>query len=329
MYGLNKLLVIPLIFLPLGVPNDLSSSESAAKDEHSQQFLGVKVSLLPTFSNPENAKAEFMGKHAGLIRNIQGRYRLPELSVATAEAYKLAATMQASEGGGSEIFDVLRFLDYYENEVENAQISTELKRLEKEVASNALSDTEAFQSAKSILPISETNGNHRPVYESRNSGINLAAARAYAERHAKPGTYNRKYGYEKTKWVFDSDCTNFASQILHAGGVGMVHTNSTSSGWWWKSTTNRSASWINAHVFANYMGKGYSHKHWSGIASNVRNGDFIAADWTSDGTIDHIGFVHTVSGGKLLIAQHSADYLKWNGGWPDYSGKATYYRVRR
>lgn len=61
--------------------------------------------------------------------------------------------------------------------------------------------------------------------------------------------------------------------------------------------------------------------------SNVRSGDFIAVDFASDGTVNHVGFVHTKSVGRLRIDQHTRNYLDWNGGWPDSNSKGTYYRV--
>lgn len=84
-----------------------------------------------------------------------------------------------------------------------------------------------------------------------------------------------------------------------------------------------------ANVFKNYMGSGYKTKNWKSFVNNVRDGDFIGIDFKSDGSVDHIGFVHTKSGGRLRIAQHTVNYLKWNGDWPKYDGKGTYYRVRR
>ncbi|WP_353067165.1 amidase domain-containing protein [Arcanobacterium hippocoleae] len=140
---------------------------------------------------------------------------------------------------------------------------------------------------------------------------------------------NPKYGVEKTKIFWDADCTNFASQILLAGGVDMDTYNDVYKGWWWKGKGNRSVLWINANTFKNYMGSGYSTRSWRSFVSNVRSGDFIGVDFGNDGSVDHIGFVYSKSGSRLRIAQHTRNYLDWNGDWPDSDNEGKYYRVRR
>ncbi len=80
---------------------------------------------------------------------------------------------------------------------------------------------------------------------------------------------------------------------------------------------------MNANVFKSYMVSSYSAKYWNSLVSNVRSGDFIAVDFTSDGTINHVGFVHTKSGGKLRFVQHTRSYLNWDGGWLDSNRKGT------
>lgn len=55
----------------------------------------------------------------------------------------------------------------------------------------------------------------------------------------------------------------------------------------------------------------------------------MALDSNSDGTVDHIGFAYDVGLNGVYIAQHSDDYIKWNGKWGNSNAKGTYYRVRR
>jgi hypothetical protein len=110
----------------------------------------------------------------------------------------------------------------------------------------------------------------------------------------------------------------------------MDYYNDIASGWWWRSIGNRSLSWIQANTFANYMGSGYNSTSWNSLKNNVRAGDFIGYDSGDDGAVDYIGFVYSKSSTQgLRIAQHSADYLRWEGetGWPNISGR--YYRIRR
>lgn len=199
--------------------------------------------------------------------------------------------------------------------------------MSRTVNEGILPEKDAVEQARMLVPTKPENGNDRPVYQPRNSGINLTAARNYARKYAV--NPNPKYGVEKTKIFLDDDCTNFASQILLAGGVGMDTYNDVHKGWWWKGKGNRSVSWINANTFKNYMGSAYSTRSWRSFVSNVRSGDFLVLDFGNDGSVDHIGFVYSKRGGRLQIAQHTRNYLDWNGGWPDSDNKGKYYRVRR
>lgn len=88
------------------------------------------------------------------------------------------------------------------------------------------------------------------------------------------------------------------------------------------------------------MGVGYSTKNHYNFSANIRRGDFIAIDWTSNGSWDHVGFVgkrntttSTIDGltyYNYIVAQHSKDYINYasNTDWPTSDGR-TWGRVRR
>lgn len=75
------------------------------------------------------------------------------------------------------------------------------------------------------------------------------------------------------------------------------------------------------------------------FSSNIKKGDFIAADWASDGKWDHMGFVtgkkNKKNGGyyPYKVAQHSNDYNLWTtskkNNWEKDGDGRTYARVRR
>lgn len=289
-------------------------------------FQGSEFFLLDTLTNPDEALSHYAARYAAELGRVQTNASLPELSVYTAGHYKQLLIMQ-DDSSATDLLPLLQFLDLYENPADNAQILEQLENFEAQVASGELTSSEALTLARMWLPTREENGNTGAGVSVRNSGINLAAARAYAQRWAT--SYHPTYGAARNGWNVVADCTNFASQILLAGGVSMDRYSNEAWGWWWTRQGNHSISWVNANVFKNYMGSGYTTQNWNSFVANVRDGDFIAVDTTNDGTVDHMGFVHTKSGGRLYIAQHTTNYLNWNGNWPKYSGTGRYYRVRR
>lgn len=151
---------------------------------------------------------------------------------------------------------------------------------------------------------------------------NKTAAINYAKQYAV--TPNKKYNY-----YAGSDCTNFVSQILKAGGYGEV--------WDWKPYNK---GWINAHNFTLYWymatGANNGYANFASISKDVRAGDIISVDYEKDGRYDHVGFV--TAGGSvtaqgyydITIAQHSKDYIykvsHKDNGWENTKG--LYVRLR-
>ncbi|EIK74058.1 MULTISPECIES: amidase domain-containing protein [Gardnerella] len=296
------------------------------KKQHKTKFQSMYFSLLDTYENPELVKKFYISKYFTELQRIQSEAMLPSLSEETATIYK-NSLFNSSHKDNNNVTKILQFLDIYENKYENNQILSELHKLELKVLKNELTQKEAINIAKLWLPSKQEVTPRKPLLTERNSGINLEAARAYAREWA--WKINPKYGEEKSKLIFPADCTNFASQILYAGGIGMDKHNDVFKGWWWKARGDRSVSWINANVFKNYMGYGFSTSYWGMLVDNVRDGDFIGVDESNDGTVDHIGFVFLKSNGRLRIAQHTENYLDWDKNWYSFNGEGAYYRVRR
>lgn len=166
---------------------------------------------------------------------------------------------------------------------------------------------------------------------------------------------NSAYSY------FDGgDCTNFASQILHAGDINIHNTNVKGTGWWYKHTMmfgggiyipykEYSLSWTVTPNFIKFMGtSGNVYSDFYTLSSKIKKRDFIAYDETGDGSWDHMAFVRGVgtyqyykldNGGTkyyrdFIVAQHTRNYNAWvsnkENGWENLdNGKTKFAIVRR
>jgi hypothetical protein len=136
---------------------------------------------------------------------------------------------------------------------------------------------------------------------------------------------------------FSSDCTNYVSQIMEAGGIAEI--KSGSNQWYCDPGTlwgfNYTTSWSVANDCKNWIinaGKGYLTATWDwnpntsnpqpvDNSANLGGGkEVIFYDWDSNGTIDHAAFCVATgdsSDGKGygdLIDQHTTDRkrVKWH-----------------
>ncbi|MFA5524216.1 MAG: amidase domain-containing protein [Tissierellales bacterium] len=126
--------------------------------------------------------------------------------------------------------------------------------------------------------------------------------------------YNPKY---KNYNSLGGDCTNFASQVMHAGGFKRNDT-------WNYSNGSGSKAWVNAQAFKNYM-------LYSGRASLITSGNYdkvlkasyklLPGDiiaYEKKGTIAHISVITGIdSKGYALVNSHNSDRYKvpWDLGW--------------
>ncbi|PKM45996.1 MAG: hypothetical protein CVV03_05835 [Firmicutes bacterium HGW-Firmicutes-8] len=143
---------------------------------------------------------------------------------------------------------------------------------------------------------------------------------SYAEKYVL--NYNPAYKY------YYSDCTNFVSQCLYAGGWPYANTSLPATdnyAWWYKaSTSTNSNTWSVADrlyafsfLYTNPY-RGMATTRYSGTTtvnypSGVSKGDIIFYDWTSDGNADHAS-IYVVDGtdpvsksSGALIDQHTYD----------------------
>jgi hypothetical protein len=131
----------------------------------------------------------------------------------------------------------------------------------------------------------------------------------YAENYWN--RYNPQYRY-----FSDNDCTNFVSQVLHAGGLPMEKSSSQGKGWWYQgggSSNDRwSYSWSVAHVLYHYLGQGTRATRVQS-ASQLLLGDVICYDWDGDGRWNHNAVVTYISGGVPYVSAHSIN--RYNHHW--------------
>ena len=131
------------------------------------------------------------------------------------------------------------------------------------------------------------------------------AAKAYADKYWT--TYNGTYVR------FSSDCANFGSQVMLAGGYPGFGSG-YESGWWYvkkgtssPSDDSYSHSWIACIPQRDAWAAKYADSV-SGIGSAIK-GDHIYYDWTNDGSWDHVAeLVGTNSDGQKIVDAHTTDH---------------------
>lgn len=128
------------------------------------------------------------------------------------------------------------------------------------------------------------------------------AAVSYARRWAldrNPAFYN-----------FDGiggDCTNFASQSIHAGSKIMNYT--PVMGWYYRSSYDRSPSWTGVGYLYNFLINNKSVGPYAHVVSQreVQPGDIVQLG-TYDGRFYHSPVITAITP-EILVAAHSDDAL--------------------
>lgn len=105
------------------------------------------------------------------------------------------------------------------------------------------------------------------------------------------------------------DCTNFASQILRAGGWSDVNGDYTNDSYWWYTWLHQSYTWVGAphlYNFLNYSNRGTPMSH----SSNLVVGDIIQVNFGQGEGLSHSMVVSTKKNdGTILVSYHSTDTL--------------------
>lgn len=259
-------------------------------------IYGKEVPLYVTFDSNENALESIKDNKA--VEAIKEAYQLDNISEENwkkyyEDMYKLMDSDEKPDWYGesnADVYNLMCFFDIYENEEKNEQIETCVNDMNKVRSSEINTDLLLLLPYGSYEELSDYLENDIDSYSNARSivkGFDTSKGIAYANKYAtSPNTAS----YKK----FNSDCTNFASQILENGGVAQVKYNDENKGWWHTksgSSHSHSISWIRADTFAKYMGVNYTTKNNKVFSGVIQAGDFIAADFTDDQDWDHIGFV--------------------------------------
>ncbi|QWT17583.1 amidase domain-containing protein [Collinsella sp. zg1085] len=351
-----------------GLPEDISSYSI-------KKCINTPKALLPlctTFTHPEQVIKELQDNKAA--QTIAGIYKLDELSLHNWESYfekyyELLDSPQKPDWFQETNENVRQFrlaCYIFDNENQNEEISSFASTIDEDHFMN--SDT--LEILKVLLP-SQTYNKLETAYELSNLSdftfysarfFDIDKANEYAFKYAEQP--NRNYAYFGNGR--GGDCTNFASQILEAGGepqhfagvdidlikrqiLGETDENDNGKdllmGWWHVSLIGihkHSRSWTLADRFMKHFGvwKPYGTNHTK-FSFEVRSGDFIGLDENRDGVWEHVGYVIVPGNGIIMpggyrdyyVAQHSRDYRASVSSeintWETYDGKAWYGIVRR
>jgi len=355
------LLTLCLICNSVVLANDNKSEKNpmATKSEKIN-VDGAEIELYREFNNNKQALKYLKDNYNDILKIVEVDKEIEKLSNNNWEEYYLLLNTisewhpQITDEEKTRAIEIEQFFDIYENNGKNKEIKDLAKSIESfdsinsslSLSNNTRKD-ELIDQFNILLPNNSNKiGNEADVSIKVSSGINVSKAITYASKYA---TSPIRPGYD----YFSSDCTNFASQILEAGGVKQEVYSSENLGWWHTVTHieygniyqhKHSISFIRADTFAKYMGVSYTTKKHTDFSSQITKGDFIGFDKSSDGDWDHMAFVtdkkttqSTYNGKKYYdykVAQHTSNYHAWTSsstnGWENLEDNGyTYGIIRR
>ena len=106
-------------------------------------------------------------------------------------------------------------------------------------------------------------------------------------------------GYNPNYTSYSNDCQNFVSQVINAGGVGIVYAS-------WRPGIG---TWYNVSYFQSWAYTSGPFT-WPNDVYNMVKGDVFEIAWYGGSTPTHTEFVDAVSGGDPLMAAHTN--ARWN-----------------
>lgn len=207
---------------------------------------------------------------------------------------------------------ILDYISFYLSEIATLQLLDESNQLEVNKAiemlnqytfsEKRLKNIESLQNFTSDAP-NIRNPLARASKPSRS--FSVTKANTYAARFAK-GRNAIDYP------TFSNDCTNFASQIARAGGMGTSNSYTNySGGYWHPSVLSRNKAWFNASAFFNFFNaegmRAYGASTKAEINKLADAGNMLCYIRRSTGAIDHVAYVNRKTSGKIYITQHTTD----------------------
>jgi len=311
------------VFFPIDIEEDNKKDLAAffsIKYGENIEVDGDIVFLYCEFENQNNSLNQINIIEKDYLDKISNDYSIEKLSAENWEIYYSIILLEIDKEYNSIYRDSINFLydffDVYENYYKNIEI--------KKLSGISNKNYNDINMLLSLLPIDSEYRikNENLLYSVNLSTYNRNNAVTYAEAHATNRAGLALY------YSYSQDCTNFASQILEAGGISQNNTRSQTSGWWHTVTQtgtmsnpvfthNRSNSWSMVMPFINYFGRYYVTTSFYSLTTNVLKGSIIAGDKYGDGDFSHIGCVtdtgvysSTYGYKDITIAQHTTDYRK-------------------
>ncbi len=253
-----------------------------------------------------------------------------------AKMYALVET--ANQALNEELKEFSYIMDLYENKQKNEEIKTKLKEKDRyeeiiplmpttETPTSPVPDT-LFKEPKKV-----SNGynatqavNYAKEWWNKTNNTGYPYYAEYYKQDITNNAYNdldeNMEGQSSTRRGW-SDCTNFVSQCISAGGMkyrktGILLPHRQSSNWYYEDK-KPSHTWGGANNF---------YLHWkerAGIAENssvLNLGDVLSIDFTQDGDIDHTAIITSDNGDtnkEKLLTQHSVDRCETLPTGNDYS----------
>ncbi len=131
--------------------------------------------------------------------------------------------------------------------------------------------------------------------------------------------YARKWAHGRNPKYADfqkmgGDCTNYASQVLNAGGCPM---NYNQYGWYYRSLKDRAPAWTSVQALYNFL---ISNKGRGPVVEEVdikemQIGDLVQLQFGNDDVFDHTPVIVDIDGFKrienILIGAHTIDRLDY------------------
>lgn len=298
------------------------------------------------FDNSEVALDNFKQKYSEIVLKILDHFNIGTLDVGNWESFydyyqKYKSDISEIDEDGNQCLpnsdmylEIDQFFDIFENKYENNKIIN-LKNnnsLLESSSTNLDLILSLPNNSPALISYVELSKDSLELFKSQSVMLlSNSNGASYAAANATGYYQYPNYDY------LTNDCTNFASQILAASGVSQVVSSSENSGWWHKVSWewlgsnyvpqhSHSISWIRADTFAKYMGVGYTTTSNYSFSANIRQYDFIAADFSNDGSWNHIGYVTARNSSvgssgyyDYKVAQHTSNYHAWatssTNGW--------------
>ena len=149
------------------------------------------------------------------------------------------------------------------------------------------------------------------------TGYDPDAAAAYADTYVYHGANGDIYSeYYNSAYVnfnaYGGDCANYTSQCIYAGGMPMVYgTPYSTNSWYYRTGTDRSATWTGALQLRNWMGDN------RGVRTTASNSTIYKGSpvfYSGGGNNHAVICVGRNSAGTPIVDSHNNDYyhVVWN-----------------